>query len=344
MIKEVIHDFATWLGHKSYTPPKMEFYTHVEGLDKWAPIQPASKFVPDWYKKMPSLAHAESTGASAGGNRTTLPTGNPEVFKSQGQTIKTCPGLQDIMTMGYVCPYWAHTMVEVSRDGTSAFSVSSTSLAQYGTNEEHPAHGLSIDADYAKSTFSSAHSDSRVWYEMLDYMRGLGHSDDYIKEWTKFQSQKDVFVSSESHAEFQYREMKNQFPDDWAETLMKINSVWRFKAPKGYSVMIHDPFYRFNPIYETLTGIIDSDVYPFFNLFLFLKQKNLKFQIPFGQPIAQYIPIKRVDIPYEVRTATYDDVKQERVVTNALISSWGSSKGYRRLTKSMQKENKCPYS
>jgi hypothetical protein len=343
MMKEVIHDFSQWLAKKSYTPPKMEFYTHVEGLEKWAPIQPASKFIPDWYKRMPAMRHEEAQGGESA-NHLTLPTGNPPQFKSAGQTVKTCPGMQDIMTLGYTCPYWAHTMVEVSQNGDSAFSVSSTALAQYGTNNEHPEYGLSIDADYAKTSFSSSSPDARVWHEMLDYMRGVGHSEEYIKEWTKFQNQKDVFVSTEAHADFQYKEMKEQFPDEWAQTLMKINSVWRFKAPKGYSVMIHDPFYQFNPIYETLSGIIDSDVYPFFNLFVAIKQKNLKFQIPFGQPIAQYVPIKRESIPYEVRSATIEDVKQERVVTNALISSWGSSKGYRRLTKSMQKENKCPYS
>ena len=45
-MREVIHDFAQWLAKKSYTPPKMQYYSHVDGMDKWAaPPKPMSRWV-----------------------------------------------------------------------------------------------------------------------------------------------------------------------------------------------------------------------------------------------------------------------------------------------------------
>ena len=54
-MREVIHDFAQWLAKKSYTPPKnaIQYICHVEGMDKWAPPKPMSRWVPEWYKRMP---------------------------------------------------------------------------------------------------------------------------------------------------------------------------------------------------------------------------------------------------------------------------------------------------
>ena len=52
-MRELLNDFATWLAKKTYTPPKVEFVTQIEGVQKWAPIKNSSHFIPDWFKKLP---------------------------------------------------------------------------------------------------------------------------------------------------------------------------------------------------------------------------------------------------------------------------------------------------
>ena len=53
-MRELLNDFATWLAKKTYTPPKVEFVTQIEGVQKWAPIKNSSHFIPDWFKKLPT--------------------------------------------------------------------------------------------------------------------------------------------------------------------------------------------------------------------------------------------------------------------------------------------------
>ena len=55
-MRQLINDFAQWLNKKSYTPPRVEYYSHIPGMEKWAPVQPTSRFIPSWYKNLPVQA------------------------------------------------------------------------------------------------------------------------------------------------------------------------------------------------------------------------------------------------------------------------------------------------
>lgn len=85
------------------------------------------------------------------------------------------------------------------------------------------------------------------------------------------------------------------------EGFIPFECVWRApwapKLPKGYSVLVTHPHNRFDLPFQTLSGVIDSDVYfhnEFGNIPFYVKE-GFAGVIPAGTPIIQYLPFKRDD-------------------------------------------------
>jgi hypothetical protein len=64
----------------------IKFYTQIEELEQSLPVVPASKFWPEWFK-----------------NQKPIITGNDKQYAS---TVRKCPAILDILSMGYVIPLW----------------------------------------------------------------------------------------------------------------------------------------------------------------------------------------------------------------------------------------------
>ena len=74
--------------------PKVEWWSTVPGLTELEPVQPANKFLPDWFKKMPRWLEED----------------NP----FDKGTFKNCPGIVDFYKDAFVIPLWADFYLNVS--------------------------------------------------------------------------------------------------------------------------------------------------------------------------------------------------------------------------------------
>jgi hypothetical protein len=85
-------------------------------------------------------------------------------------------------------------------------------------------------------------------------------------------------------------------PDNCYNIHFTLSHPMHIKTPPGYSVLITQPFNRFDLPFVALTGIVDTDTNTMFtgNYPLFLK-KNFEGIIPKGTPLFQIIPFKRED-------------------------------------------------
>jgi hypothetical protein len=73
------------------------------------------------------------------------------------------------------------------------------------------------------------------------------------------------------------------------------------QTPPGYSILVTQPFNRFDLPFMALTGIVDSDKEPFFpgNYSMFLKE-GFSGEIKTGTPLLQIIPFKRDEWESEI--------------------------------------------
>ena len=331
-MRELMWDFGRWLQKKSYPSPKIEFYSPVEGIEDWAPPIPSSKVIPQWYRDLDKTYAPSSIPNPNNENFKILPTGNPVEWRTTGETIKTCPGMQDILTIGYVLPMWGSVLIETAADGMGAASITSSTNSAY--HDGNP-------ADFVK-----VKTDKSVGAEFMRYLLGQGFTEEECLRWRDFQqgSLADNWTV-DTHPRHQYETMIKEIPDEWSKAAIKIVSPWRIKTPPGFSTLVMGCPYTFNPSFEVLPGIINTDYYTTFNLFILMKHKGAKFQIPFGEKLCTWLPFPRYQLPYEVRSASQEDLANERKATNVLNTSWGSGKQYRKLGKILDSKTggKCPY-
>lgn len=80
---------------------------------------------------------------------------------------------------------------------------------------------------------------------------------------------------------------------------------FEFNLPKGYSLLITHPFNRYDLPFQTMSAVIDVDVFPQRAEITFYLKSNFNGIIPRGTPIFQAIPIKREK--WESDVAKYDN-------------------------------------
>ena len=66
-------------------PTNVLFYTAFKELEETIPPVPASEFWPEWFKKQTARRASDEHPWS---------------------TVKSCPGIMDILNMGYIIPLW----------------------------------------------------------------------------------------------------------------------------------------------------------------------------------------------------------------------------------------------
>jgi len=98
-------------------------FTNVTGVDIEQP-QPASKFIPDWYKNMESYIGGEKKPTSEG---------------KTNSTIKRCMPVFDAMTSGYIITSPADVYVRI-REGQQYFEWSALSLIGFHPITQAPDH------------------------------------------------------------------------------------------------------------------------------------------------------------------------------------------------------------
>lgn len=79
--------------------PVINFACQSWGVRKYAPIQPAGKFFPDKFKELSPYYKKEQYNIDS------------------HKTVRSCPGITDYMSMGYVIPAWCDITIEPTPDG-----------------------------------------------------------------------------------------------------------------------------------------------------------------------------------------------------------------------------------
>ena len=82
-------------------------------------------------------------------------------------------------------------------------------------------------------------------------------------------------------------------PDGYSKYIYKWHNPNIIETPKGYSLLFINPINRFNLPFQTITGIVDSDMHLLPVHFPFFIKDDFTGIIPEGTPITQIIPIKR---------------------------------------------------
>jgi hypothetical protein len=109
-------------------------FTNTSGFDGLEQPQPASKFIPDWYKNMESYM---------GGDK--KPTGDGKTKA----TIKRCMPVFDAITSGYIIVSPADVYVRI-KDGQQYFEWSSLGLIAFHPIEQAPEHPARNKHSYPK--------------------------------------------------------------------------------------------------------------------------------------------------------------------------------------------------
>jgi hypothetical protein len=80
---------------------KVEFWTERKEIAEFAFPYPAQNMAHDWLKSMPSYI--------SGG----VPTDRPDICLADkvNRTMKTCPGINDMLGLGYIVPLWTDIIV-----------------------------------------------------------------------------------------------------------------------------------------------------------------------------------------------------------------------------------------
>jgi hypothetical protein len=96
----------------------------------------------------------------------------------------------------------------------------------------------------------------------------------------------------------------------------KWTNPWGIKTPKGYSVLITQPFHR-ESVFTILPGIVDTDTYNApVNFPFVLNDPSYEGLIPAGTPLAQIIPFKREQ--WNMKLGNEKDVKNQNEIRSKL--------------------------
>lgn len=95
------------------------------------------------------------------------------------------------------------------------------------------------------------------------------------------------------------------------------------KTPPGYSILITQPFNRYDLPFTALTAIVDSDKEPFFpgNYSMFLR-KDFSGVVKTGTPLIQIIPFKRDDWNSEISQDIVSEGKKSSNKSLRTIRGW----------------------
>lgn len=91
-----------------------------------------------------------------------------------------------------------------------------------------------------------------------------------------------------------------ELPPEYLNKPFKWTSFFAIKTPRGYSTLFVHPLNRIDIPFYSLSGVVDTDVFPVPVNFPFYMKKDFRGVIPKGTPIVQAIPFKRTNWTSEV--------------------------------------------
>ena len=122
--------------------------------------------------------------------------------------------------------------------------------------------------------------------------------------------------------------------------ILKPSCPWRVKTPPGISLLQLPMFYEFNPNFTVAPGVIWGDIHHEINQQM-LFHKIGKIKIQRGTPLAQYIPVRREDIPYTVTSQTPQQQNWAQSSYYHVRTKFGG--GYPQHRKEIVKKGECPH-
>lgn len=120
----------------------------------------------------------------------------------------------------------------------------------------------------------------------------------------------------------------------------KLVSPWRFKTPRGVSLMVLPILHNPDPRYTIVPGIVHTDYYNQIHVVLNILTDK-EFTIPAGTPIQHMIPIRRTDDTKKIlwgNESMFKFVAGSGLGDGCLIQE-DSSHYYRKKQKEMEKES-----
>tara|TARA_B100000959_G_scaffold249648_1_gene277559 strand:- start:283 stop:1107 length:825 start_codon:yes stop_codon:yes gene_type:complete len=126
--------------------------------------------------------------------------------------------------------------------------------------------------------------------------------------------------------------------------VFKFPCPWLIKTPPGYSVMQLPMFYHFDRNFQTMAGVIRTDIYHEINqqVCMMLTPENAKphpdtnmheIMIKAGTPMSMYIPFKREEYDLDIRDSTKDDYNEHMTSRCAKLTF---QQGYRTILQKQQ--------
>lgn len=79
-------------------PVNIDLFTCRDTVYKYAPIEPANKFLPEWWKKLPRVNFEASPPQTT-------------------TTMKHCSGIIDLFNAGFVVPLWSDVVLQIGGEG-----------------------------------------------------------------------------------------------------------------------------------------------------------------------------------------------------------------------------------
>ena len=254
-----------------------------EGFEFFEKIDKANKFLPEWFKKIKPFE---------------TPTGKLQGHRISGFldaiTVKKCVPVLDAMSLGYIIPLWADMMVYVDHE-VELYNVVGEKINLGGI--------VIINNSKLLSGFFNAkiekHTDL-VGMEIEGIKIGgvsLGKLNivaNFNSELAKTTQGKEIVSGQISgHHPDQFGGGFDLYP--LGTEVLKLNSPWVIKVPKGYSVYFKNPANHHANNINIFEGLVDHDKYPLNVNFPFMWTGGERgvFLIKKGTPLAQIIPIKR---------------------------------------------------
>ena len=126
-----------------------------------------------------------------------------------------------------------------------------------------------------------------------------------------------------------------EIPDGYSKLIFKYLNLWYPKMPKGYSILITQPFGYNNSQFKAIPGVMDSDLSPHELAPPVYIKEGFEGIIEKGTPMFQLTPIKRDD--WDSEFTFYKDGEYERIqdrdilatIVNNYIKNFWQKKNYK---------------
>lgn len=128
---------------------------------------------------------------------------------------------------------------------------------------------------------------------------------------------------------------QEQVGDSGWSPALKWSNPWEVRLPKGYSAIYTAPFNQKDPLFQCLTGVVDSDNYRNTINFPFVWTGPDQYDdiLPAGIPLVQVIPFRRESWDSVSAPSTESEIKEREKTRLRVLSRFGGYKDKSRSRK-----------